>query len=779
MQQSEILSLTEKLIPAYHADDFEHVLLQLTDGVSPSAKLLVKMELNRIMTPSQKRIDLRGRLSQDCQEYLLDGLSHWLDDRAFNQYHKLVKKFGGYTEGVWESLVNQPTLAHGARGKPLIQESDLTDPNSPFEAEPINLGYDLLRRENRLKLTSQVTITLNNGETAHGVTVDLSGAGAKFKVPGTFDYNLGEVISVSFDELAKDDRIKEIQKPIEYRVLGVEGIHGVSPVKFLRTLRLTSTNAIEQVVEQHLNTETKKIRHDNQDKITRARTRGFEHTYLKHACNLPLFFSGEKLKVALLTENNHNIWNYWHDERNQQAIGNLFSPERMALLVKAGIKGCSNVLYSFTHEHQGMTLFYSMMMPEASREERQLFWHVGAKKKSWRAFHLSVFELSEKEISQLSAHSSELAEDASELTHCGILREISDDTSALDYLLTEKPRLASSELGKFRHPRKTIQPRGIYFDALSRRKEPRYQFRSPLKLLLDGQPTISAHTTDISKRGLSIELEQPLSLATNSLVHVDYIELKLYNDKLALNRVPYRVVRLSDDFRQVHLAIEENGKTIKTIAFLNGIIENNQETLVEKEESLPSAELLESMHNVLLSKMVSTPIYVDRRGSSLKTRAIGVNYPLPGYLQLFERLGHNKKLSLQPIFKGRSNSLLVKSIKKRPGAEPIHYEVYIAALKFGDRIQAVHSKLRSDFPSARERIQFVKHALSLGELYVLRLSCSPVFDPLTVLLRKDINELLALSLTHARNLENEMSSIHGYCELVDITEEVLIRLELN
>ena len=48
MQQSEILSLTERLIPVYQSEDFEDILSQMTDGLAPSVKLLVKMELKTL-----------------------------------------------------------------------------------------------------------------------------------------------------------------------------------------------------------------------------------------------------------------------------------------------------------------------------------------------------------------------------------------------------------------------------------------------------------------------------------------------------------------------------------------------------------------------------------------------------------------------------------------------------------------------------------------------------------------------------------------------------------
>ncbi|MDW2138943.1 PilZ domain-containing protein, partial [Vibrio sp. 2128(2023)] len=167
-------------------------------------------------------------------------------------------------------------------------------------------------------------------------------------------------------------------------------------------------------------------------------------------------------------------------------------------LIKQGVKGTSNVLYSFTHEHENKTYFYSMLRPEATREQRQLFWHLGAKRESWRAFRISIFELSEQEKEDLALFSPELAETSQSLTHIGILQEIADEKSGQDYLLTEKPRLPANTLNAFRHPRKiTGNPKGIYFDAQSRRKEPRYRFKTPLELS-SAELKAAGSTVDIS-----------------------------------------------------------------------------------------------------------------------------------------------------------------------------------------------------------------------------------------------------------------------------------------
>ncbi|QOV29382.1 PilZ domain-containing protein [Vibrio diabolicus] len=781
MQQSEILSIAERLIPVYGSDDFDFVLGQLTEEEPPSAKILVKMELNRLMAPCKKSIDLRGRVQGECREYILDGIPHWLDDVAFNAYHKNIKKFGGYTEGMWEALVNTRNNFR-VMSKRLTQQKtqSLTDPKSPFLAEPVHLGYDLKRQEKRLKVQSQVEICRSKGQLLHGLSIDLSCSGAKFKVPSAFKYNLGEIIQVTFTEFASKSQVAGIEKPLAYRILAVDDCYENDSVRYLRTIRLTETNVVTRVIDEALNSAAKRARHDNQDKIIRARTRGYEHIALKHTSSLPLFFDGSELKLAMLTPNNQKLWQYWHDERNQQMFGSLFNEKRIASLIKPGVKGTTNVLYSFTHEHENRTYFYSMLRPEATREQRQLFWHLGAKRESWRAFRISIFELSEQEQEDLAAFSPELAETSQSLTHIGILQEIADEKSGQDYLLTEKPRLPANTLNAFRHPRRIIgNPKGIYFDAKSRRKEPRYRFKTPIELC-SGPVTASGSTVDISKRGLGIKLDEPTMLRSGQEVQINFRELQLYDKKLPLTSVPYRVIRVSPDGCSVQLVIDESSHTIKVIAFFNSIIEHNQDKLIPQKEMLPSNALLERLHSMLLSRTLSAPIFISKTASSsIKTPVIGVNLPLPKHIELFARLGHDQLLSLEPIFKGRTSTLIAEPIKRVEGAQARHQDIYISAAKVGNKITGIESKLHQEFNSVKERIQFIKKARMMGDFYVIRLSTAPIFDPMTSLLQQDLSDLTQFGVHQASKLEKELTALVGYSEFEDITEEVVIRLELT
>ncbi|MDW6093694.1 PilZ domain-containing protein [Vibrio rhizosphaerae] len=782
MQKTEIRSIAEKLIPTYKSEDFEKILSQMTEGEQPSVKLLVKMELNRVMEPCTKIVDLRGRVQGECREYLLDGLRHWLDDVAFNDYYKYVKKFSGYTEGVWEALYNTRNNFRVMKERNTDSQPSLTDSDSPFEVETIQLGYDLKRRENRMKLASQVDITLSNRQQVAAVTLDFSPSGAKIKVPAAFDYKLGESIQLHFMELEqKHPHLTGLQSPIEYRILGIDESLDNDAVKYLRLIKLTDTPVIEQVIQEHLFNDTQKARHDNQDKIMRARTRAYEHTFLKHACQLPMFFEGDELKVVLLTESNHDIWQYWHDERNQQSLGNLFNPQRMSLLAKQGVRESSNTLYTFKHDYQGKCLFFSMMKSEATPELRKLFWHIGAKKESWRAFRISMFELSAEERESLATESPEMNKSLSSLTHCGILQEIGNPETASDYLFVDKPKIPSSELNIFRHPRKVNgYPISIFFDARSQRKEPRYRLNSPVTIQTEQGDFISGKTVDLSKRGVYITLETPVLLKVGDQVNVDFIELKLYNKKLPLGQVPYQVARITPNGQRIQLSIQEDSQTIKIIRFFNRLIESNLDKLIENNEVRPSLTLLEGLHHILLDKIVCSPIFVERQGAYLKTTAIGVSRTLSPYQVLLAKLGHAEGyMSLDPIFKGHSNTLLAQPMKHVDGAKPYYFDIYFSVRKFGNRIQSIETRLLSDFTTAQERISFIQDSLVMGDIYILRYCAIAVFHPVATLLRSDLDELSLISIHHAKSIEKSIASIVGYGEFFDITEEVLLRLEIN
>ncbi|NOI64848.1 PilZ domain-containing protein [Vibrio sp. 99-8-1] len=782
MQQSELLSLVEKLIPVYGAPDFDLVLGQLTEDAPPSAKVIAKMELNRLMAPCTKSIDLRGRVQGECREYKLDGRIHWLDDVAINSYHKKIKRFGGYTEGVYEAMVNTRNnfrVMHQNEKAAHHPNSDA--PESPFAVETIKLGMILHRQEKRLKLSTQVTIELPDGHLIHATSVDLSNSGVKLKVPTAFEYSLGAVIQAHFTELEQETDIAELNNRIDYRVIGIDECQENESIRWLRALRLTDTDVIARAIEVSLDSSSKKASHDNQDKILQARTHGYEHTYIKHTPNLPLLFCGSELKYALLNNHNHDTWRYWHDERFQQGFGALFSPQRMSELAKSGVRNSSNVIYAFTHEHQGKTLHYSMMLPEATRQERQLFWHTAARRCSWKVYRIHMFELNYEEKAKFANYGEGIDLEKNPITHLGVLQEISNASSKRDYQLTAKPDLDTSVLNKFRHPRKiTGNPKGIYFDAISRRKEQRFLFQSPINFESEGNAVISGTTINFSSQGLFVKLNTPLISKIGNLAKISFKELQFYDEKAPLTQVPYNIVCISPDGLNIHLAVEDSSKTSRTIHFLKKLISHNKNKLNAIDELLPSEEMLNIIYESILTRLVSTPYYVSKVDKILQPIAIGVNYPLAPYLKLFQDQTKKNHFSLESVFKKRSARLLKDPLRPITPLNITYNDIYIAVIKnqFGE-VETIHTKLEGEFANLQERIRFIKKSKQLGEFYSLRLSGIPVENSITKILSKKLSKLASGSFHQTKSLEKEFASIIGFGEFIDVSEEVLIRLELT
>lgn len=781
MPQEDYQSIVEQLIPAYSSEDFELVLSHVTDGQPASVRLLVKMELKRIMSPCSKAIDLRGRVRGECREYKLEGFTHWFDDVAINTYHKSINKYGSYTMGVWEELTHTRNNFKVLHQQEQLRGLQDLEEDYPFEVDLIRFGHYLTRSENRLQMATQVEITLPNHQEIHGISSDLSSTGAKFKVPSAFNYGLGQILRARFPRLAKDTDINELNDDFEYRILGVDDNEDNDSFKWLRLKLETETNVIHQAIDIKLNNARRRARHDNQDQILRARTRGYEHCFLKHSSNLPLFFSGNELKYALLTEHNQEQWHYWHDEKNQPMINHLFNKERMEGLTKPGLKISRSHIYSFNHEHEDKTHFYSMALTEATREERQLFWHLGARRASWKVSRLSMFELDGEDIERLLSVAPEMEHLLTSLTHIGILQEISVPETHRDFLLTEKPQLATKVLNNFKHPRNPIcKAQALYFDPTPRRSEPRFNYETPIELHYPGHEGIIGKTIDFSTRGLNLLLAEPLPIKSNSDVRITFTELQKLDAAAPLTKMSYKVVRLSPSNQNIQLiANHEMDDHHRTEHFLRRLINHNLDKLHEDNEPLPSANLLKAMHQLLLGRLISTPYFVEKNNHRMMPRVIGVNFPLNTLQKLFQRLGHGRNFSVESIFKTRMQQLLTGPMRPVEVKKPFYHELYIAAQIKDGEISAVRSKMLNEFTSLNERISFITKAQEQGEFYAVRISGVPVHNPLTTLLGEELGELAQTTIHHARALEEEFTSLVGCGELYDITDEVLIRLELG
>ena len=777
--------LIERLIPVYDSEDFEDVFQMMTEGEDGPTRLQLKMELNRIMSPCMKAVDLRGRVQGECRPYQLNGRQHWLDDVAINTYHKRIKIFGNqFRVGLYEALMNTRNnfrvMHQQGKLQPKVAPKEESLPDNPLVAPLIRFGHYLTRNENRWQIATPVSLELPLSQTVNGISADLSYSGAKFKVPAAFNYKLGMTLVVRFPKLAEQLGDPRLVKGMSYRILGIDENPDNDSYKWLR-LKLLSDNAlIKAVIDHGLSQSQSRTRHNHEDKIIQIRTRGYEHCFLKHSTSMPVFFSGTKLTYCLLTQYNRHIWSHWHDERNQPVLNHLISEDRLASLGKAGLKQSSTLIYSFHHEHDGKTFFYSAALPEMNAEQRRLFWHVGAQRDSWRVMRLSLQPIDQEDIDSLKSIAPDMVDKLGSLTHVGVLQDLTNKEAQQDYRLSVKPQLPGKTLQAFRHPRNPVTAaKAVYFDPRPQRSEDRYLFDTPVTLNTQDGSAVSGQSIDFSTRGLNIKLANPVALRRGDQVLVSFPGLQKSNKNAPLNQVPYNVVRVSPDYSNIQLTTGAGSQAAQSEHFLRKLILHNENKLVMAEEKLPQGELLLAMHQMLLTRLKTVPYFAEKVDHKIRLKAVGCNFPPPPQIKLFSQLADGYDCSLEPLFRNRIKRMLAETMRPVEISQPYIHELYLAITQVSGQPPRIEAKLLDDFRTIEERIAYIKQAKSGGTFMALRITAAPVLSPMTALIGKELGDLARLVLHRARALEQELNSLIGSGEIHDVTDEVLIRLEIR
>lgn len=88
-------ALYDQLLPLHEKDGFDELLNKLTPNETNPQRLLIKIEIRRLMSPCGKPVDLRGKVAGNCRPYFLHGANHWMDDVAINLYHRRIDIYQG------------------------------------------------------------------------------------------------------------------------------------------------------------------------------------------------------------------------------------------------------------------------------------------------------------------------------------------------------------------------------------------------------------------------------------------------------------------------------------------------------------------------------------------------------------------------------------------------------------------------------------------------------------------------------------------------------------
>ncbi|MGY3884963.1 PilZ domain-containing protein [Aeromonas aquatica] len=782
MDSEQPLHLIEQLVPLLREKDFDEIFNRLTQNENANSRFLLKMEIKRKCAPCRRVIDMRNELSDLCLVHEFEGVTHFMPTEAVEQFQSQCYLYrDSYTLGVYEALQAWYKLNQG-RGE------SLSLPASPFrlfDVQAIPFASHYGRQEERMHFSSAMVLKLQNGEKLFAKSSDISLGGIRVSVPYLPDYQTGEQLDVLFTGLEREHANPILRSPIGYQILGEEQKEG----KFwLRLVKSGDYPAFDNFLREFIEHNRNRYRVSVDYLLSAAIVKGYEQFYLPRMTGMPLFFGkgdSPALEMALRTENNQHVLEYWRDAKNRDMLASLFPAARMRSLIPARGALRETLIYSFTHSVRSHLYFFS-----ATREELQqsglasLFFQVGARRPSWRVykFSLEACSLHEADLdSQSESHQLQdmlMRERLQQIGHVGLLQEIGLDNQRDEFRYDANQPHNANELQRFGHDTSATPFDIETLHYVQLRKEARYIHKTAIVIRHQERAWLG-WTRDISAHGMQIELEEAFVGEKGEIITVALPRLQDLAKSMDLQRLPYRLVSLNLSRTVLHLCIEGDAARHIGHQFFSLLIESNQNKLKTTREHRRYRGMARALRNIFTHHTFNTPVYLNKLKAAPTPAAVGLA-PRPRSLsRLLQACAEQEdQANLYPLFQGGLlKTLLLNPLRAIEREDkPKEEEVYIASLHSQGGAPLFLSRLASSFASLEDKRRFVELALQQGEFYSVLVGISRTGRPDTSFIANELDYIAKFAIHKAKKLEEELWSVVGVGELTDTSQATLFRL---
>lgn len=805
----------ERLKPLFHNSDFNEVFAILTADIPKPKQFLIKMELKRLATPCNYYIDLRGKVDGEVRPYEHDGKTHYMDDMAIRTFEKGLKRYGKYTLGLYEEVTNTDNN-YRVRHKQVTQKrveaviagnTNITSAVVATEETEEKRGPQLvpfasysIRSEERMNFTIDVELDLPDGEQCLGSTVDISVSGCKLKIPANRRVSQGQQFAIHFRGLEQEFALG-FSHGVPYEVLSEEIIERYQYIRAKR-LAMDDEHGFSDFLRQFIHGNKRRYKVNLDNTLEAVIIKGYEQFYLPRLSALPLFINvsdgAALVRMALSTENNRHILHYFLDERQQSVLPQIIHPRRLQQCLQKKPAERSTILYSFTHAAKGKLFYYSATMDELWQqpELQSVFLGFGAKKESWRIYHLQVQrahpsdahmplslpESADGDIAALNQPPSTLVTTMiKDIKYIATLTDITAQESRGWYQQMPFDEAALGELRRFGHAKLEQMPplENVAIQYVNLRAEGRYLYKTKVIFHINQNLSIEGFSRDFSCRGLQVESPEPLAYEKGDVLNISLPDMQKISSKFNLQGLPYEVMAISKSKMIMNLRIIERDKPHQGRLFFEVLIQNNRAKLNLAEETPKFPGLSQALRNMYVRSCNAFPFYIHRQGIRYELNVVGRGaelHSLHHLLQLFAEKPHD--INLLPFVKSQATNLQfanqLKQMKRQD--PPRSYEVF---MRFRPGHKTVDSSFITEFdydlktPQARHF--FVQDAIANDIFFCFRIFLSRTGRPDTEHIAKELGYISQYAIHKAKILEEELWSVVGVGDVIDISLETLLR----
>lgn len=813
----EYSEVVDKLKPFVNKPNFAQMVTKHAVGVPKQKVFLIKMELKRLAQPTKKPVDLRGRVDGECKAFEYEGVTHFLDEAAKRVFAEQTMAYGGYTVGVWEEVNNSENTfkqIYKKEKEAILQKQD--EPEVKVEEEVIAKKADHLvkailfshvisRKEERMNFAIAVEIISEDGKKIKATTMDISVGGMRVKCDEEVTFFKDQKYGIFLRGLETEYALDR-KNAIPYQAMRIEKEGYEQRVNFKRDIE-NSSSTVNNFLQKFIHGYKRRYKINLENTEEAVISKIYEQYYTPYMESVPVFLGVQKGKLLpkfLLTNNaNKRFAEYWTDEAEQVRIESLLSPARIKRAMKQ--ETSEFLVYCFRQIKQNKVFFCSATLDEleATPTLQKSFFALGTKRDSWRVFKvqlsdvhpqqahapLTIPESVSEKVKKLNAPPApRVMADINTLKFVALITDITTEEGINHYKNVTPAKADVGLVSKLIHPKigtpsaLTIHP----YKYIDNRLEQRYFLTEKVRVEWnDGY--YDGHTVDISYGGLMVELDEEFQARKGALIKVTLPGLQAMTTKYNLDRLNYQLVNITENGTHLHLRVLENKdketKPHHGRQFFNDLIRQNRDVL-EAKITEDTSNHSKALRNVFAANVFNMALFYAKDGIHLK-HDVMVCGDVPNKIWPLFTHGEleRNEFNILPLF-GEENvhaNWLTRQIRDlKSGEPPLQHEVYIGFDPKQEDTDAFKVKADIDFANAEQKSIWIKDVIAdpSREFYAIKLFFVKVGKPDPENISAELNYIKVYAPHKAQSLQNHVWQIMSFVDIIDITDEVKVRLEL-
>ncbi len=807
---SKYQTIIERLRGEVGLSDFEAKFASLTKNIAKTDKFLLKMEIKRLASACTRLIDLRGFVNGECRPYEHDDRIHFLDDIAIKVFEENVAYYNGYTFGVYDAVTNTENNFRVIyqKEKAIIQQPDKQTslativektqyPAAIFTTENY---YD--RAEERMNYVINMSVIVDSSTIIEVVSSDISISGCKLRLVDSKPLYLDQIIELRFIGLEQEFKFNE-KFCLFYQVRNIHLIDNVQLVGVERVLdESAQSDSFQRFLSGYIKGNKRRYKINLDNTINALHIRAFEHFALPKSNELPVFIDKEKLtvKYVMTCLNNQSLYQYFQDENCNSTLHFLLNKKRIEQLKKMVKLESSLLVYCFIHQNDGKHYFYSADESQLKQDKDSMVQFLGfaASKTSFTILNLSLINVQpatayspyslSRSVSRKDQYlnlplSAQVKDEVEKLKYIITIADITTEDMVKEYQQLDCQVRDIGKLKQFGHRKisKVNMIDEIDINYSNQRQEIRFIYNTPVRL---SKNTVSwsGSLKDFSASGMKVELDKPGVLNKGEVVFLSLPKLQKMTSQFDLKQMPYEIMRINKQktVMSLHAYIEQHQHIGRT--FFKFLIDKNRDKLKRDEYAFTIPGLARAFRNLLAHSFLTPTLIVQTSGSRYKTEVVICSHEngelLAKMKQLSDRDNH---YNLYPLFHN-PNVLdnLDNTLKKLQVDDAPYSDVLYISVKANiESIEnAVITKRASELSSPQMKKMFIKRAMKLGSFYCVQMKLSRTEEPDMAFLNPELSYISSYAIHRAKQLEQEIWSVSGVIQLVDITHEAMTRYKL-